>query len=76
MIPYAKIRMYEGTTQRVKEVVAEYNISAEAQFAGKKAIVMAKLYKKDGEWKFNAIGEAYDDQFFGQTVGRILQSHV
>lgn len=73
-IPYAKIRMYEGTTTQVKEVFAQYNVVSEPQYRGKKALVMGKLYKKDSEWKFNAIGEAYDDQFFGQTIARILQN--
>jgi tellurium resistance protein TerZ len=45
-IPYSKIRMYEGTPSAVKEVFASYNVSAEAQFAGRKAIIMGKLYKR------------------------------
>jgi len=74
-IPYAKIRMYEGTTTQVKEEFASYNVSAEAQFAGKKAIIMGKLYKKDTEWKFNAIGDPTDDTFLGQTIHRIMKSY-
>jgi tellurium resistance protein TerZ len=74
-IPYAKIRMYEGTTTHVKEEFASYNVSAEAQFAGKKAIIMGKLYKKDTEWKFNAIGDPTDDTFLGQTIHRIMKSY-
>jgi tellurium resistance protein TerZ len=76
MIPYAKIRMYEGTPTSVKEVFASYNVSAEAQFAGKKALIMGKLYKKDNEWKFNAIGDPTEDQFLGQTIHRIVKSYL
>lgn len=75
-IPYAKIRMYEGTPTKVKEVFAGYNVAAEAQYAGKKALIMGKLYKKDNEWKFNAIGDPTEDVFLGQTVHRIVKSYL
>lgn len=75
-IPYAKIRMYEGTPTSVKEVFASYNVSAESQYAGKRAIVMGKLYKKENEWKFNAIGDPTDDGFLGQTIQRIVKSYL
>ena len=41
-IPYAKIRMYEGTPTRVNSVFASYNVAAEQQYAGKRSIIMAK----------------------------------
>jgi tellurium resistance protein TerZ len=75
-IPYSKIRMYEGTPSAVKEVFASYNISAEAQFAGRKAIIMGKLYKKGTEWKFNAIGDPTEDIFLGQTIHRIVKNYL
>lgn len=75
-IPYAKIRMYEGTPDKVNSVYAEYNVVAEAQYRGKKALVMGELYKKDGVWKFNAIGDASEDVFLGQTIQRISQTYI
>jgi len=75
-IPYAKIRMYEGTTKSVKEVFASYNVAAEAQYAGKKGLIMGKLYKKENEWKFNAIGDPTEDSFLGQTIHRIVKSYL
>jgi tellurium resistance protein TerZ len=75
-IPYAKIRIYEGTPTRVNTVVASYNVSAESQYAKKRALIMGKLYKKSNEWKFNAIGDAYDDASLGQTIKRIVQSYT
>lgn len=75
-IPYSKIRMYEGTPTHVKEVFASYNVSAESQYIGKKALIMGKLYKKGGEWKFNAIGDPTEDVFLGQTIQRILKSYL
>jgi tellurium resistance protein TerZ len=70
-IPYAKIRMFEGTPTRVKEVFASYNVAAEPQYKDRKALIMGRLYRKGAEWKFAAIGDATEDVFVGQTVARI-----
>ncbi|WP_136666514.1 TerD family protein [Flavobacterium sp. H122] len=75
-IPYAKIRMYEGTPTRVNSVFADYNVSAENQYAGKSSIIMGKLYKRNGEWKFSAIGDPTEDSFLGQTIHRIVRSYL
>lgn len=75
-IPYAKIRMFEGSPTMVKEVFASYNVAAEGQYAGKKAVIMGKLYKKNEEWKFNAIGDPTEDTFLGQTINRIIKSYL
>lgn len=75
-IPYAKIRMYEGTPTMVKEVFASYNVSAEAQYVSKRSMILGKLYKKDNEWKFNAIGDPTEDVFLGQTIHRIVKSYL
>lgn len=75
-IPYSKIRMYEGTPTRVNSVFAQYNVSAEAQYAGKQSIIMGKLYKRNGEWKFSAIGDPTEDVFLGQTIARIVKSYL
>jgi tellurium resistance protein TerZ len=75
-IPYAKIRMYEGTPTFVKEVFASYNVSAESQYIGRKALIMGKLYKKENEWKFHAIGDPTEDVFLGQTIHRIVKSYL
>ncbi len=75
-IPYSKIRMYEGTPTRVNSVFASYNVSAEAQYTGKLSIIMGKLYKRSGEWKFSAIGDPTEDVFLGQTIKRIMASYL
>lgn len=74
-IPYASIRMYEGTPTRVKEVFASYDVAAEAQYAGKTALIMGKLYRRNGEWKFSAIGDAYPDPNLCETIKRILTNY-
>jgi tellurium resistance protein TerZ len=75
-IPYAKIRMYEGTPTRVNSVFASYNVSAEQQYVGKQSIIMAKLYKRNDEWKFSAIGDPTEDTFLGQTIHKIVKSYL
>lgn len=75
-IPYAKIRMYEGTPTRVQSVFADYNVSAESQYSGKSSLIMGKLYKRNGEWKFSAIGDPTEDTFLGQTIHRIIKSYL
>lgn len=75
-IPYAEIRMYEGTPTKVNSVFASYNVSAEPQYAGKQSIIMAKLYKRNGEWKFSAIGDPTEDTFLGQTIHKIVKSYL
>lgn len=75
-IPYSKIRMYEGTPTKVNSVFASYNVSAETQYTGKLSIIMGKLYKRNGEWKFSAIGDPTEDTFLGQTIHRIMKSYL
>ena len=76
-IPYVAIRMYEGTPQKVNSVFAQYDVAKESQFAGKDALVMGKLYRRNGEWKFAAIGEAFSDSNdLRKTVKRILTNYA
>ena len=75
-IPYAKIRMYEGTPTRVDTVVASYNVSAEQQYSGKRAVIMGKLYKVNDEWKFQAIGDPTQDKSLFDTITRIVKSYT
>lgn len=74
-IPYASIRMYEGTPSHVKEVFASYDVATKSECAGKRALVMGKLYRRDGVWKFNAIGDAYDDKSIIQTIARVIRDY-
>jgi tellurium resistance protein TerZ len=74
-IPYAKIRMFEGTPTKVKEVFASYNVAAESQYKGKRALILGRLYRKGSEWRFAAIGDPTEDVFVAQTVARIAQEY-
>lgn len=75
-IPYASIRMYEGTPQRVKEVFASYDVAAEPRYRGMTALIMGKLYRRNGEWKFSAIGDAYPDVNLCETIKRIVTNYA
>ncbi len=75
-IPYAAIRMYEGTPDNVLNVYAAYNVAASPEYRGKRAVVMGELYRKEGEWKFSAIGDAFDDANLCVTIARIAQTFV
>lgn len=61
-IPYASIRIYEGTPTRVDNVLAKYEVASAAEFAGKYAMVLGSVYRNNGAWKFKAIGEATSDR--------------
>ena len=74
-IPYATIRMYEGTPHKVNNVYAKYDVAAMPEYIGKRALVMGKLYRTKKEWKFAALGDAYDDKNLCETILRILRSY-
>lgn len=69
-IPFASIRLYEGTPSKVDKIFATYNIKNGSEFIGKYAMILGKLYLKNGEWKFSAIGEATKDQSLDDLLNR------
>lgn len=59
-IPYASIRMFEGTPDKApKQVFAQYDVATKTDCVGMRALVMGKLYRRNGDWKFAAIGDAF-----------------
>lgn len=74
-IPFAKIRMYEGTPTRVDNVYATFDVVSDDAYRGRRSMIMGKLYRKNGEWKFNAVGDATEDVFFAQTIVRIMKDY-
>jgi tellurium resistance protein TerZ len=75
-IPFASIRIYEGTPIRVNEVFAKYDIAHGQGFAGHVSMVMGVFYKRNGEWKFNAIGEPTKDKKLKETVDTVTQNYL
>ncbi len=74
-IPYASIRMYEGTPQRVDNVYAIYDVAAIPQYKDKRALVMGKLYRSREQWRFAAIGDAFEDRNLCETIARIIHTY-
>jgi len=75
-IPFASVRIYEGTPTRVNEVFATYNIANDATFAGSVSMVMGVFYKRNGEWKFNAIGESTRDRDLQNTLLTVVSKYL
>ena len=75
-IPFASIRIYEGTPTKVSEVFAKYDIANDANFAGNVTMVLGVFYKKNNEWKFNAVGVPTKDKVIEQTEITIQQNHI
>lgn len=74
-IPYAYIRMYEGTPTKVREVFAQYDISTKTDCIGMRAIVLGRLYRRNGQWRFAAIGDAFPDKSIVMTIGRVIKDY-
>ena len=75
-IPFASIRIHEGTPTRVQEVFAKYDIANDAAFAGSVSMVLGVFYKRNDEWKFNAIGTPTKDRKLEESVVTIQQNYL
>lgn len=75
-IPFASVRIYEGTPSRVDEIFATYDIASDEKFAGSVAMIMGKLYKHNGSWKFSAIGDTSMDKKLEQIVTAIQKKYL
>ena len=75
-MPYASIRIYEGTPNRVNNVVANFNVNSDPSFRGKVSMVMGTLYQRNGDWKFSSVGEATDDRELRDTVQTIIRKFI
>lgn len=75
-IPYASIRLYEGTPTRVNRTFATLNVASDPKYAGHISMVMGKLYRRNGEWKFSSIGEATRDRDLKDTLRTIAQRYT
>lgn len=75
-IPYAYIRMFEGTPDRPpRQVFAQYNVATREDCAGMRALIMGKLYRHGGQWKFHAIGDAYPDANIVKVIYRVIRDY-
>lgn len=65
LVKNAYIRLVDESTGKE---ICKYNLSDD--YAGKTAMVFAEVYKKDGEWKFNAIGQGTNDSSISEFIHR------
>lgn len=64
-IPYIGIRIYTSPNNKPKQrisdpvnILAQYSLKdMTSEFAGKESIILGEAYKRNGEWKFKAVGE-------------------
>lgn len=67
MIKNAFIRVYDRTTGKE---LCKYNLSDD--YKNKTALICGEIYRHDGEWKFNAIGEGTTDESISQLQNRFI----
>ena len=65
MIQNAFIRLVDSSTGNE---ICKYDLTE--NYAGKTALVFAEVYKHEGEWKFNAIGQGTNDTSISELVKR------
>ena len=70
-VPHAEVRIYEGTLDKVNNVIASYKIGKEAIFSGCIVMIMGIFYKNNGEWKFNAVGTPTKDKDYANALSTI-----
>lgn len=76
-IPYAKIRVFEGSKHQVNDVLATFNLASEPQFRGFVSMVMGKIVRKpNGNWEFIAIGEPVSASGIEETIRCISEQYL
>lgn len=67
MINNAFIRLVDG---RNNQEMCKYNLTED--YSGRTAMVFGEVYRHNGEWKFNAIGQGTDDKSVGELANRYV----
>lgn len=75
-IPFASIRLYEGTPSRVDNVIATYNISNDPKFNGSVSMILGVLYRHNSGWKFRAVGEPTADKKLEETLQTVATQYL
>lgn len=75
-IPYARIRIYEGTPKNMIDVISTFNIAKDASFTNSLSMIMGKLVKQNGNWSFEAIGTPVKTFRIKETLKLIKKSYI
>ena len=67
MIENAFIRLVDGKTNRE---MCKYNLTE--NYSGMTAMIFGEVYRHNGEWKFNAIGQGTNDPGLGELARRFV----
>lgn len=79
-IPYMGLRIYTTSDGTRPNVLAKYNLDNDSKdsdttFVGREAIILGYAYRKDGEWKFKALGNTGSWQSIGE-IERVLPNFI
>jgi tellurium resistance protein TerZ len=75
-IPFASVRLYEGTPTRVDNIIANYNIANDSKFNGSVSMVLGVLYRHNDGWKFRAVGEPTSDRKLEHTLQTVQANYL
>lgn len=67
MIQNAFIRLVDG---RNNKEMCKYNLTED--YSGMTAMIFGEVYRHNGEWKFNAIGQGTSDRSIGELANRYV----
>ena len=75
-IPYSKIRIFEGTKNKVENELAYFNLSKDENFANYTSMIMAKIINTPNGWEFKIIGEPSKTSRVSETVEEIKEKYL
>jgi stress response protein SCP2 len=67
LIRNAFIRLVDAKTN---QEICKYDLSED--YSGMTAMIFGEIYRRDGEWKFNAIGQGTKDPGLGELANRYI----
>lgn len=67
LIENAFIRIVDAKTN---QEMCKYNLTED--YSGMTAMIFGEIYRHNGEWKFNAIGQGTNDPGLGELVNRYV----
>ncbi|PWJ36009.1 TerD family protein [Sediminitomix flava] len=70
-IPYSKIRIFEGNSHEVRDVLATFDLSADISYKGYVSMLMGVLDRDVKGWKFTTLGNPVETKRVEDTVNHI-----
>jgi tellurium resistance protein TerZ len=76
-IPYTQIRIYTAPApNQLETLLGSFDVTANAAFHGKVAMVMGKLFRRGQDWRFYTIGEGVEAAKLLNTVALIKERYL